>query len=283
MARRSPHAAIQLGVKALGALKAIAAAIVSAKVVLIAVVIVLVIVLLLIIIISAIPGIGHEAEQEEAALCTDGATAVTANVENLPITAAGMNGDQLVNAAIIMQTAEDAGLGREAQLIGLITAIQESNLGKNPAAMIAQRRRRRRNVPAATALWLVRLPLASHQSDLRRPRPVLGVTAEHPSDYGSVGGGLATGISPALPTSTAGRRWRPSHGRQAVQKPAEDYPNEYAKHIGTANRILNDLGDTNVDLGEGRTVAGCAARRRGAATGEVKDVIDTAKTLSPWA
>lgn len=276
------HAVIQLGVKALGALKAIAAAIVSAKVVLIAVAIILVIVLLLIIIISVIPGMGNEAEREEQALCTDATTAVTANVENLPITAAGYNGDQLVNAAIIMQTAEDAGLGREGQLIGLITAIQESDLGSNPAAMMP-------NADGDAGIFQQRQLSGWYGSLEQVTDPAyaakaffLGVTADKAGGYGSVGGGSGHGHIPGLADIEGWETMRPTMAASAVQKPAEEYRNEYAKHTDTANRLLNELGDTTVTLGDGGTVAGCGASGvGGTATGQVKDVIDSAKTLLP--
>lgn len=273
------HATIQLGVKTLGALKAIAAAIVSAKVVLVAVVIVLVIVLLLIIIISAIPGIGHEAERQEQAICSDGGTAVTADIDNLPAMAGGHRGDALVNAAIIVQTAKEAGLGREAQLIGLITAMQESNLGTNPSIQIANGDGdagmfQQRQLPG----WYGSLSQVTNPTYAAKAF-FLGVTAEHASDYGSVGGGTGHGHIPGLTDIDGWQSMAPGDAAQAVQR--SDYPDKYAKHVGSANEILNALAGTTVELGEGGTVAGCPGGIGGEATGQVKDVIDAAQALIP--
>lgn len=273
------HATIQLGVKALGALKTIAAAIVSAKVVLVAVVIVLVIVLLLIIIISAIPGIGHEAERQEQAICSDGGTAVAADIDNLPAMAGGHRGDALVNAAIIVQTAKEAGLGREAQLIGLITAMQESNLGTNPSIQIANGDGdagmfQQRQLPG----WYGSLSQVTDPAYAAKAF-FLGVTAEHASDYGSVGGGTGHGHIPGLTDIDGWQSMGPGEAAQAVQR--SDYPDKYAKHVDTANEILNALAGTTVELGEGGAVAGCPGGIGGEATGQVKDVIDAAHTLIP--
>lgn len=264
---------------ALGALKTAIAALVSTKVVLIAVVVVLVIVLLLIIIISAIPGIGHEAERQEQAICADGASAVNANIENLPLTAGGYQGDQLTNAAIIMQTAKDAGLGRDAQLIGLITAMQESNLGANPAIAMP-------NGDGDAGVFQQRQLDGWYGSLAQVTDPAyaakaffLGVTAAAPGDYGSVGGGTGHGHIPGLTDIDGWQSMTPGEAAQAVQRSA--YPDEYAKHVSSANEILNALGGTTVELGEGGAVAGCPGGVGGEATGQVKDVIDAAHTLIP--
>lgn len=265
---------------AIGALKAAVAALVGSKVVLIAVVVVLVIVLLLIIIISAIPGIGHEAEREEQAICTDATTAVTADIENLPAMAGGYRGEALENAAIIVQTAKEAGLGRDAQLIGLITAMQESNLGTNPSIQIPNGDGdagmfQQRQLPG----WYGSLSEVTDPAYAARAF-FLGVTAEHASDYGSVGGGTGYGHIPGLVDIDGWEEMSPTQAASAVQKPAEELRGEYAKHTNSANEILNALAGTTVNLTEGGAVDGCAANGVGGeATGQVADVIAAGQSL----
>lgn len=272
--------AVHAASAAIGTIKTVVAALVSTKVVLIAVVIVLVIVLLLIIIISAIPGIGHEAEREEQAVCTDAATAVTADIENLPAMAGGYRGEALENAAIIVQTAKEAGLGRDAQLIGLITAMQESNLGTNKAAQLPNGDGdagmfQQRQLPG----WYGSLSEVTDPTYAARAF-FLGVTAEHASDYGSVGGGAGYGHIPGLVDIDGWEEMSPTQAASAVQKPAEELRGEYAKHTNSANEILNALAGTTVNLTEGGAVDGCAASGVGGeATGQVADVITAAQSL----
>src|SRR5699024_12107743 len=49
-------------------------------------------------------------------------------ISQLPDSVEGMSEEQLSNAAIIMKAGEEAGLGERAQLIGIMTAMQESTL-----------------------------------------------------------------------------------------------------------------------------------------------------------
>jgi hypothetical protein len=64
-----------------------------------------------------------------AGICVEnGSPALSVDPAQLPDNVEGMRAEQLSNAAIIMKAGEDAGLGERAQLIGLMTAMQESTL-----------------------------------------------------------------------------------------------------------------------------------------------------------
>src|SRR5699024_10472881 len=57
-----------------------------------------------------------------------GSPALSVDPAQLPDSVEGMSEEQLSNAAIIMKAGEEAGLGERAQLIGIMTAMQESTL-----------------------------------------------------------------------------------------------------------------------------------------------------------
>ena len=227
--------------------------------------------------IAIIPGSGEEAQKEEAIICEDGAAAVTADISNLPLSAAGYRGEQLSNAAIIIQAAKDSGLGRDAQLVGLITAMQESNLGANPAIALP-------NGDGDAGVFQQRQLDGWYGSLEEVTNPTYaakaffnGVTAEKPGDYGSVGGGPGYGRIPGLKDIDGWESMAPGDAAQRVQRSA--HPDEYAKHVDSANELLNALGGTEVNLADGGGVAGCGTGVGGEATGKVADVIASAKSM----
>ncbi|GAB4097664.1 hypothetical protein GCM10028787_31390 [Brachybacterium horti] len=57
-----------------------------------------------------------------------GSPSLAVDPSKIPESAGGKNREQMTNAAIIMQAGEEAGLGERAQLIGIMTAMQESQL-----------------------------------------------------------------------------------------------------------------------------------------------------------
>ena len=64
-----------------------------------------------------------------AGICIEnGSPALSVDPAQLPDSVEGMSEEQLSNAAIIMKAGEEAGLGERAQLIGIMTAMQESTL-----------------------------------------------------------------------------------------------------------------------------------------------------------
>lgn len=64
-----------------------------------------------------------------AGVCVEnGSPALSVDLTQVPENVEGMTAEQLSNAAIIMKAGEEAGLGERAQLIGIMTAMQESTL-----------------------------------------------------------------------------------------------------------------------------------------------------------
>lgn len=253
------------------------AAIVSSTPLLIALVAVLAVIAIIVAILAVLPGLGDEAQKEEQAICTTGEAAITANVNNLPFSVAGYGHDELVNAAIIVEVAKQSGFDRRGQLIGLITAMQEADLGRDKGnlqpnsdgdAGIFQQRQ---NAGWYGSLAMVTDPTYAANAFYN------GVTAQSPGDWGSVGGGTGYGHLPGLKDIPNWQTMEPTLAASAVQKPAERYRYEYAKHELKANQILNALGNTTVELGTGGGTAGCGIGGvSGAATGTVKAVIDYA-------
>lgn len=258
--------------------RAVVAAVASAKVLLIAALVLVVILGLVIAVISIFPSIGDEAQKEEQAACTQGIPAGTANVTNLPPSVAGYGPEELTRAAIIMQVAQESGLDRRAQLVGLITAMQESDLGRDLTNRVPNTDGdagifQQRTYPG----WYGSLEMINNPAYAARAF-FNGVTATEAGGWGSVGGGGGFGHLPGLKDVKNWETLAPTIAASNVQKPREDLRGEYAKHEAKANEIINALAGTNVQLGEGGAVAGCAAASgvSGEATGTVKAVIENA-------
>jgi len=222
--------------------------------------------------------------EDDMAGCGPG-IAVDVDVNNLPAEAGGYSGEQLVNAAVIAQTAEEGGFGRRGQLIGIMTAIQESDLGRNPAhtqpdengdAGVMQQR--------VYDGWYGSLQDVNNISYAARAF-FFGVTAESDGDYGSVGGTAKSpfGHIPGLIDIDGWETMPLTIAAAEVQKPHEDYRGYYAKHEGTANEILAAFeasGTTVASTSDGGASdaggAGCSDGVSTNATGNVKSVIDWA-------
>ncbi|MDN6301437.1 MAG: D-alanyl-D-alanine carboxypeptidase family protein [Brachybacterium sp.] len=150
-----------------------------------------------------------------------GSPALSVDMSQLPEGIEGMSGKQLNSAAVIMQTADDLGLGERAQLIGIMTAMQESTL---------------KNLPGGD-------------------RDSVGLFQQRPSQgWGSVdqlrnpqyaakaffqGVDTASGHIPGLVDISDWESMPLTEAAQTVQ--ASAYPDAYAKHEATARKIMAGL------------------------------------------
>ncbi|MGP5099065.1 C40 family peptidase [Brachybacterium alimentarium] len=203
--------------------------------------------------------LGDEDDKEEtaasASACAPGAAAIEVNVSNLPDEVAGYSGDALSNAAVIAKVANESGLGRDGQIVGLIVALQESDLGRNPAS-------RTPNGDGDAGVFQQRTydgwyGSLEDVSDVSYAAKAFfnGVTASSAGDYGSVGGtaGGEFGHIPGLKDVDGWEDMRPTLAASAVQKPREDLRGEYDKHVDTARELLDGLSDAEVNLDEAST------------------------------
>lgn len=207
--------------------------------------------------------------------CSSGA-APAITVDGVPAVE-GFSSNQVQNGAIIAQAAKDAGLDRRAQLIGIITAMQESQLGDDPLSKLP-------NGDGDAGVfqqrtydgWYGSLEMINDTGYAAKAF-FEGVTAEKPGDYGSVGGGGAYGHIPGLKDVEGWEAMSPTIAASEVQRPAEQYRGEYAKHTDDANRLLNALSGVEVDLTSTDAAGGCADG--GAVNGNVESVIEEAEGL----
>ncbi|WP_062951415.1 C40 family peptidase [Brachybacterium sp. sponge] len=191
----------------------------------------------------------------------------------------GFSRTQVENGAIIAQVAEDAGLDRRAQLIGIITAMQESQLGDDPRSKLP-------NGDGDAGVfqqrtydgWYGNLEMINDTA-YAATAFYEGVTAKKPGDYGSVGGGSGYGHIPGLKDIQGWEAMTPTIAAAEVQRPAEEYRGEYAKHTEDANRLLNALSGSDVELSATDTAGGCGDG--GAVNGNVEAVIEAAEELIP--
>lgn len=220
-------------------------------------------------------GISVQAASSSTSTCSSGA-APAITIGDLPAVD-GFSSTQVKNGAIIAQAAKDAGLDRRAQLIGIITGMQESQLGDDPSSKLP-------NGDGDAGVfqqrtydgWYGSLEMVN---DTGYAAKVFfeGVTAKSSGDYGSVGGGSGYGHIPGLKDIKGWEAMTPTIAASEVQRPAEQYRGEYAKHTDDANRLLNALSGVDVDLSSTDTTGGCADG--GAVNGNVESVIEKAKGL----
>lgn len=212
-------------------------------------------------------------EDEESADCEapNGGQALTVVDGSLPIVD-GYTPAQVSVAAVIMQTAESEGLGAAAQIIGLITAQQESTMGINTQP-----------TGAGDAGPFQQRTLDGWYGSLEQVNDVayaaraffMGVTAQSPGDYGSAGGGEGHGHLPGLVDVTGWEAMAPGDAAQAVQRSA--HPGAYAAHVDAAQRLMTALSGVEVNIGSTATM--CSAGGDVAATGDAKAAIERGRGL----
>lgn len=212
-------------------------------------------------------------EEEESADCEgpNAGQALTVVEGNLPIVD-GYTPAQISVAAVIMQTAEAEGLGSAAQIIGLITAQQESTMGINTQP-----------TGAGDAGPFQQRTLDGWYGSLEQVNDVAyaaraffkGVTAQSPGDYGSAGGGEGHGHLPGLVDIDGWEAMAPGDAAQAVQRSA--HPGAYAAHVDAAQRLMTALSGVEVNIDSTATM--CSAGDDVAATGDAKAAIERGRGL----
>lgn len=225
--------------------------------------------------VGAVPiGIALIAGEEEEAPSCEGPNMgqALAVVEGaLPIVS-GYIPKQVTVAAVIMQTAEAEGLGSAAQIIGLITAQQESTMGLNTHP-----------TGAGDAGPFQQRTLDGWYGSLEQVNDVAyaaraffkGVTAQSPGDYGSAGGGEGHGHLPGLVDIDGWEAMAPGDAAQAVQRSA--HPGAYAAHVNAAQQLMTALSGVEVNIESTATM--CSSGTDVAATGDAKTAIERGRGL----
>jgi len=215
-----------------------------------------------------------------AACSTGGAVAVATSA---PASSGAFSSAQVANAALIVQTATNRGLGGQGALVGLVTAIQETGLRNLANGGLYLRPADSRVLSAA--VWGQVQPLLSASAQM----PNDGVT---PGDWDSVGlfaqrptagyggtGPLAQKIATLMQPADAAAEFfdrlaqipgwdsmAAGDAAQAVQRSA--YPDRYAAHINDANQLLQAVSGIQVSpTGDGSCLNATVAASGGSGSG----------------
>lgn len=193
--------------------------------------------------------------------CGAGATIGTVNVSALPVQNVGAYGaKQLRNAAIIINEASKAGVGRKGAVIALMTAMQESNL-LNHANDGSFTRPASSSVLSAAAWAKAR---TAAMESMKYPHEAVG------SDWDSIGlyqqrpsagwGTVEQIMNPSYSAATFMNRMKkiPSwenkaYGQVAQAVQISAFPDAYNKHQSTAEKIADALADVTVTDANGAT------------------------------
>lgn len=177
-----------------------------------------------------------QAESANTACSGPSAPALTVDPSDLP-TVEGYAPEQLSVAAQIMKAGAELELPERAQLIGIMTAMQESTLGLNTQATgsgsdagVFQQR--------TLDGWYGSVEEVSNPS-YAATAFFQGVTAKAPGDYGSAGGGSGYGHLSGLIDIDGWESMPLGDVAQKVQRSA--YPDEYANHESEARRLMAAL------------------------------------------
>ena len=234
-------------------------------------------------------GIAVLDEKEPPSACS-AASAVSVDVANLP-EVPGFTPDQVRNAAIIADVGEKFGGGEQGQIIGLITAMQESQLGSHPSTFSPDE-----NGDAGLFQQRQLDGWYGSLTDVNDPAYAAnafynGVTAESAGDYGSAGGGSGYGHIIGLKDISGWQNMTPTEAAASVQRPAKQYRGEYAKHEAGARKLLaafsqagttvgSDAGGASAasDAGGASAGTGCGNGVEGAPNGTVQAVLDKANS-----
>lgn len=208
-------------------------------------------------------------EQSNAACGPGGGTQALTVAGDLP-EVEGYNAQQLETAAIIMQVAADNDLPYEAQLVGLMTAMQESTLGLNTQPTGAGGDAgpfQQRTLPGwyGTEEQVQDVAYAAEKFFLGHD-----ITYEGPGSAGPAGYHL-----PGLVDVFGWQHMAPTVAAQTVQGSA--HPDAYAKHQPDAERIIAALAGVDVIPAASGAAGACTAAP--VANGDVQAVIDRGKSI----
>lgn len=210
-------------------------------------------------------GIAALDEKEPPSACSP-TSAVSVDVANLP-EVPGFTPEQVRNAAIIADVGAKFGGGEKGQIIGLITAMQESQLGADPTAKSPDEHgdaglfQQRQKEGWYGSLEQVNDPAYGASAFFN------GVTAKSAGDYGSAGGGSGYGHIIGLKDIPNWQSMTPTEAAASVQRPAKEYRGEYAKHEPEARKLLAALSQSDVTVASDAGGAPAAASDAGGAAG----------------
>lgn len=213
-------------------------------------------------------------KEDEAATCAPGhGTPALTVAGTIPDRIGDYDRAALERAAVIMQIGKDLGFSARGQLIAIMTAMQESTLGMDPAHT-------RPDENSDAGVFQQRIldgwyGTLEQVNDLTYATTAFykGVTAKSPGDYGSVGG---TAKSPhghirGLADIPNWESLALTDAAQAVQ--GSQYPNAYAKRQTVAEKIMSALAGVDV------TITGSCTGSTTIVNGDVQAVIDRGKSI----
>lgn len=215
-------------------------------------------------------GGGAAQQQQQQAVCGagPGGAALVVNVDegSLP-EVSGFSKNQVSVAAVIMTVASELNMGAKGQLVALITAMQESDLGDDPTHTTPDENQdagvfQQRVIPG----WYGTLQEVNDPSyGARIFFEGKTVSLDDPKAAGPVGYHI-----PGLKNVSGWENMAPGDAAQEVQRSA--FPDAYDKHVGRAQKLMEALSGTHVSVvSSGASDGGGAA---GCAPGEYKQATD---------
>lgn len=206
-------------------------------------------------------GAAEQQQQQAACGAGPGGAALVVNVDegSLP-NVDGFSKNQVSVAAVIMTVAEELKMGSQGQLVALITAMQESDLGDDPTHTQPDENQdagvfQQRVIPG----WYGTLQEVNDPSyGARIFFEGKTVSLDDPKAAGPVGYHI-----PGLKNVSGWENMEPGDAAQEVQRSA--FPDAYDKHIGRAQKLMEALSGTKVSVAtsssagasDGGGAAGC--------------------------
>lgn len=207
-------------------------------------------------------------QQTTPAGCTPGSPALSVNGP-LP-TVDSLTPAQVETAAIIMKVAENLKLPYQAQIIGIITAKQESDLGADTGV----------TGPSDAGVFQQRTLPGWYGTRAQVEDPAYGAEKfflGHDIDYAGPGSAGPPGYHlPGLVDIPGWETMRPTEAAQAVQGSA--FPEEYQKHVPLAEDLIARLAGIDINTASDAGTNGCTSSHT-VASGDVAAVIERGKSI----
>ncbi len=215
--------------------------------------------------------LGTTDDGSNEAMCSG--SALNVNIDGDVPTVGGYSEQAMKNAAVIMQIGEQLKIPARGQLVALMTAMQESQLGDNPAAATPDSNGdagvfQQRQLPG----WYGTL---EQVNDLSYAAEVFykgkTLTDEVPGGAGPKGYHI-----PGLLDVSGWEGMAPTVAAQQVQRSA--FPSAYAKHEDAARQIMSALSGVNVEI-DSSTPGAATCESTGASDGGVAVPGDVAAVI----